>query len=167
MSFWLWWRRSHSPVFQHASLLKKRQDRESIRKLVLFWFQPPCLKASSIYRITNAASQKVEKQHHTMHCRDPQIQVPSHDETRSLIPSITHIISLSFCFSVRLNAMSIGRLRQMKTRRLLLGLEVVEEDGALLGLLTPVLDDDARAVDNLAGVPLTVEDAYQITSISS
>lgn len=40
---------------------------------------------------------------------------------------------------------------------LLLGLEVVEEDGALLGLLTPVLDNDARAVDNLAGVTLTVE----------
>ena len=40
---------------------------------------------------------------------------------------------------------------------LLLGLEVVEEDGALLGLLTPVLDDDARAVDDLAGVALTVD----------
>jgi hypothetical protein len=41
--------------------------------------------------------------------------------------------------------------------RLLLGLEVVEEDIALLGLLTPVFDDDARAVDNLAGVTLTVD----------
>ena len=41
-------------------------------------------------------------------------------------------------------------------RRLLLGLEVVEEDGALLRLLTPVLDDDAGAVDDLAGVALTV-----------
>ena len=41
--------------------------------------------------------------------------------------------------------------------RLLLGLEVVEEDVALLGLLTPVLDDDARAVDNLAGVTLAVD----------
>jgi len=40
---------------------------------------------------------------------------------------------------------------------LLLSLEVVEEDGALLGLLTPVLNDDARAVDDLAGVTLTVE----------
>lgn len=39
---------------------------------------------------------------------------------------------------------------------LLLGLEVVEEDGALLRLLTPVLDDDARAVDDLAGVTLTI-----------
>lgn len=45
------------------------------------------------------------------------------------------------------------------TCRLLLGLEVVEEDGALLGLLTPVLDDDARAVDDLAGITLTVENA--------
>lgn len=41
-------------------------------------------------------------------------------------------------------------------KRLLLGLEVVEEDGALLRLLTPVLDDNARAVDDLAGVTLTV-----------
>ena len=41
--------------------------------------------------------------------------------------------------------------------RLLLGLEVVEEDAALLGLLTPVLDDDARAVDDLAGVALAVD----------
>lgn len=39
---------------------------------------------------------------------------------------------------------------------LLLGLEVVQEDAALLGLLTPILDNDARAVDNLAGVALTV-----------
>jgi len=43
--------------------------------------------------------------------------------------------------------------------RLLLGLEVVEEDGALSRLLTPVLDDDARAVDNLSRVALTVENA--------
>ena len=42
-------------------------------------------------------------------------------------------------------------------KHLLLGLEVVEEDAALLGLLTPVLDDDARAVDDLAGVTLTVD----------
>ena len=42
-------------------------------------------------------------------------------------------------------------------RRLLLGLEVVEQDAALLGLLTPVLDDDARAVDDLAGVALAVD----------
>jgi hypothetical protein len=41
--------------------------------------------------------------------------------------------------------------------RLLLGLEVVEEDGALLRLLTPVADDDARAVDDLAGVAFAVD----------
>ena len=41
--------------------------------------------------------------------------------------------------------------------RLLLGLEVVEENGALLRLLTPVLDDNARAVDDLAGVALAVD----------
>jgi hypothetical protein len=45
---------------------------------------------------------------------------------------------------------------------LLLGLEVVEEDGALLRLLTPVLDNDARAVDDLASVTLTVENACNI-----
>lgn len=39
----------------------------------------------------------------------------------------------------------------------MLGLEVVEQDAALLGLLTPVLDDDARAVDDLAGVALAVD----------
>jgi hypothetical protein len=41
----------------------------------------------------------------------------------------------------------------------LLGLEVVEEDGALLALFTPVTDDDAGAVDDLARVALAVEDA--------
>jgi hypothetical protein len=41
--------------------------------------------------------------------------------------------------------------------RLLLGLEVVEEDAALLGLLTPITDDDARAVDNLASIAFTIE----------
>jgi hypothetical protein len=46
--------------------------------------------------------------------------------------------------------------------RLLLGLEVVEEDAALLGFLTPVLDNDAGAVDDLAGVALTVDLAYPI-----
>ena len=36
-------------------------------------------------------------------------------------------------------------------------MEVVEQDAALLGLLTPVLDDDARAVDDLASVALAVD----------
>ena len=40
---------------------------------------------------------------------------------------------------------------------LLLGLKVVEQNGALLRILTPVLDDHTRAVDNLAGVALAVE----------
>jgi len=39
---------------------------------------------------------------------------------------------------------------------LLLGLEVVHEDVALSAVLTPVADDGARAVDNLAGVAITV-----------
>jgi hypothetical protein len=45
-------------------------------------------------------------------------------------------------------------------KSLLASLEVVEEDGTFLGLLTPVLDNDARAVDDLAGVSFTVELAY-------
>lgn len=49
--------------------------------------------------------------------------------------------------------------------RLLLGLEVVEQDGALLRLLTPVLDNDARAVDNLAGVALAVENACDMLAM--
>ena len=41
--------------------------------------------------------------------------------------------------------------------RLLLGLEIVEQDGALLALLAPVADDDAGAVDDFAGVAFAVE----------
>jgi hypothetical protein len=40
---------------------------------------------------------------------------------------------------------------------LLLSLEVVKENRALLGLLTPILNNNARAVDNLASVTLTVK----------
>ena len=40
---------------------------------------------------------------------------------------------------------------------LLLGLEVVEKDRSFLRLLTPILDDNARAVDNLACVSLAVQ----------
>ena len=47
-----------------------------------------------------------------------------------------------------------------KAARLLLGLEVVEQDTALLRLLTPVLNDNAGAVDDLAGVAFTVDLAY-------
>jgi hypothetical protein len=43
--------------------------------------------------------------------------------------------------------------------RLLLGLEVVEKDGSLLRLLTPVLNHDARAVDDLSCVTLAIQDA--------
>lgn len=42
---------------------------------------------------------------------------------------------------------------------LLLSLEVVEEDGAFLRLFTPVAEDNARAVNNLAGVTFAVENA--------
>lgn len=41
------------------------------------------------------------------------------------------------------------------------GLEVLKEDVALHGLFTPVTDNNARAVNNLAGVALTVKDAYR------
>lgn len=43
---------------------------------------------------------------------------------------------------------------------LLLGLEVLEEDGTFLALFTPVTDNDAGAVDDLARVSFTVKDAY-------
>jgi len=43
---------------------------------------------------------------------------------------------------------------------LLLGLEVVEKDRTFPRLLTPVADDNARAVDDFAGVAFTVEYAY-------
>lgn len=47
---------------------------------------------------------------------------------------------------------------QTKEKTSLLALlEVVEQDAALLALLTPVLDDDAGAVDDLAGVALAVD----------
>lgn len=39
----------------------------------------------------------------------------------------------------------------------LLGSEVLHEDSTLSRVLTPVLDDDARAANDLAGVALTVE----------
>ena len=45
-----------------------------------------------------------------------------------------------------------------KAARLLLGLEVVQDDGSLRRLLTPVLDHDAGAVDDLARVTLPVQD---------
>jgi hypothetical protein len=43
------------------------------------------------------------------------------------------------------------------TSDLLFSLEVVEEDGALLRLLTPILHDDAGAVDNLSRVAFAVD----------
>lgn len=47
-------------------------------------------------------------------------------------------------------------IMRARCAHLLLGLEVVEEDAALLGLLAPVLNNDAGAVDDLAGVAFTV-----------
>jgi len=44
--------------------------------------------------------------------------------------------------------------------RCLTVLEVVEEDRPLLGLFTPILDNNARAVDNLASITLAVKSAY-------
>ena len=46
-------------------------------------------------------------------------------------------------------------------QNLLLSLEVVKENRALLRLLTPVLNNDARAVHDLASVALTVKGAYK------
>ena len=47
-----------------------------------------------------------------------------------------------------------------KAARLLLGLEVVQDDGPLRRLLTPVLDHAAGAVDDLARVALPVQNTY-------
>ncbi len=40
---------------------------------------------------------------------------------------------------------------------LLLGLEVVEQNGAFLGFLAPVANDDARAVNDFSGVAFAIE----------
>ena len=42
---------------------------------------------------------------------------------------------------------------------LLLGLEVVQQNVSLLALLTPVADNNAAAVNDLASISLTVQDA--------
>jgi hypothetical protein len=49
-----------------------------------------------------------------------------------------------------------------KPIHLLLGLEVVEEDRAFLRLLTPIADNDARAVHNLASVTITIDLAFSV-----
>jgi hypothetical protein len=49
-------------------------------------------------------------------------------------------------------------LKDQPILSLLLGLEVVEKDRSLLRLLTPVLDDNTGAVDNLACISLAVQD---------
>ena len=50
--------------------------------------------------------------------------------------------------------------------RLLLGLEVVEQNATLLALFTPVADDDAGAVHDLAGIAFTINLAYNTQKIS-
>ncbi len=52
-----------------------------------------------------------------------------------------------------------GTRRRREFGCLLVAVEVVEEEGTLLRLLTPVLDDDAGAVDDLAGVAFAVKNA--------
>lgn len=101
------------------------------------------------------------------HDRDPGTRFPKAKMNPSFCfpfpfpPVYTTPRTLS-CAHIRRPCERIGLSTPMA--RLLLGLEVVEEDGALLRLLTPVLDDDARAVDDLAGVALTVQDACAIVS---
>jgi hypothetical protein len=48
---------------------------------------------------------------------------------------------------------------QIDSATLLLALEVVQQNASLLALLAPVLDDDAGAVDDLASIALTIQDA--------
>lgn len=74
--------------------------------------------------------------HHTIHTPFP---------SRPPIP-------LTFCFIPPVPLAKGG---------LLLGLEVVEQDGAFLGFLAPVADDDAGAVDDFSGVAFAVEDAWK------
>ena len=50
---------------------------------------------------------------------------------------------------------------------LLLGLEVVQENGAFLRFLAPVAHDDATAVDDFAGVAFAVEDACMERNVQS
>ena len=61
--------------------------------------------------------------------------------------------------------MKVGKYGEIMTR-LLLGLEVVEQNATLLALLTPVADDDAGAVHDLAGVAFTINLAYNTQKIS-
>lgn len=78
-----------------------------------------------------------------------RVQAKSHVErSRNKVKSAPLILSLS-------------HPTPFKGPPLLLSLEIVEEDRSLLRLLTPVLDDDARAVDDLASVALTVKNAYR------
>lgn len=82
-----------------------------------------------------------------------QIQMPT--EVARVHPN--RVVTGGLKPSPRLYTLQINAIRGSK--HLLRGPEVVEEDGALLRLLTPVLDNDARAVDDLAGVTLAVENA--------
>jgi hypothetical protein len=52
---------------------------------------------------------------------------------------------------------SVGRKRTVGDKSSLTGLEVLEEDVHGLGLLTEVLDDNAGAADDLAGVTLAID----------
>ena len=61
--------------------------------------------------------------------------------------------------------MKVGKHGEIMTR-LLLSLEVVEQNATFLALLTPVADDDAGAVHDLAGVAFTINLAYNTQKIS-
>lgn len=58
---------------------------------------------------------------------------------------------------VWINVVKMKLLGKWVMQSCLTVLEVVEEDGPLLGLFTPVLDDNARAVYDLASVTLAVK----------
>lgn len=87
---------------------------------------------------------------HHIRSTEPPISIP--DSPRWSQPKVVRyrIVVSAMCVAV------LPCVTEEKREHLLLGLEVVEEDVALLGLLTPVLHDNARAVDDLAGVALTV-----------
>lgn len=70
----------------------------------------------------------------------------------------TDAVSCSGAYAVLKNSTALSILFGRRGN-LVLGLEVVQQNTALLALLTPVTHDDARAVDHLPGVALAVEHA--------
>lgn len=66
---------------------------------------------------------------------------------------------MTFCYEVA-EAMPSGESSMPPSSQatgLLLSLEIVEQNGSLLRLLSPVLNDHARAIDDLSRVSFTID----------